>query len=127
MRVLICGAGIAGPTLAYWLLRFGHKPVLVEEAPRLRTGGYVIDFWGVGYEIARRMGILPALEQQSYRMEALRLVAADGHRIAGLRLENAAPAPPPLSPMLTVSQPLLIGSGPPAASKTLSPCRDAGR
>lgn len=87
MRVAINGIGVAGPTLAYWLRRHGHEPVLFEQAPALRTGGYVIDFWGVGYEIAGRMGILPALERQSYRMEALRLVAADGHRIAGLRLE----------------------------------------
>ena len=78
------GIGVAGPTLAYWLRRHGHEPVLFEQAPALRRGGYVIDFWGVGYEIACRMGILPALEQQSYRMETLRLVAADGHRVAGL-------------------------------------------
>ena len=56
MRILISGAGIAGPTLAYWLARYGLKPTVVETAPRLRTGGYVIDFWGAGFEIADRMG-----------------------------------------------------------------------
>lgn len=45
--VLISGAGIAGPTLAYWLLQHGFQPTLVEKAPRLRTDGYVIDFWGL--------------------------------------------------------------------------------
>ena len=39
MEVLIVGAGIAGPTLAYWLLRGGHRPTLVERAPQLRRGG----------------------------------------------------------------------------------------
>ena len=48
MRIIINGAGIAGPTLAYWLWKSGHEVLLVEQAPRLRTGGYVIDFWGVG-------------------------------------------------------------------------------
>jgi 2-polyprenyl-6-methoxyphenol hydroxylase-like FAD-dependent oxidoreductase len=43
--VLISGAGIAGPTLAYWLLEWGWRPTLVERSPRLRGGGYVIDFW----------------------------------------------------------------------------------
>jgi 2-polyprenyl-6-methoxyphenol hydroxylase-like FAD-dependent oxidoreductase len=47
-RIAINGAGIAGTTLAYWLARLGHEVLLVESAPRLRTGGYVIDFWGVG-------------------------------------------------------------------------------
>jgi 2-polyprenyl-6-methoxyphenol hydroxylase-like FAD-dependent oxidoreductase len=41
--VLISGAGIGGPTLAYWLKAAGFGPTLVERAPRLRTGGYVID------------------------------------------------------------------------------------
>jgi 2-polyprenyl-6-methoxyphenol hydroxylase-like FAD-dependent oxidoreductase len=42
--VLISGAGIAGPTLAYWLRAGGYEPTLVERAPALRHGGYVIDF-----------------------------------------------------------------------------------
>jgi len=61
MRVAINGTGVAGPTLAYWLRRFGHEPILFEKAPALRTGGYLIDFWGVGYEIAERMGLIPSL------------------------------------------------------------------
>ena len=44
--VLISGIGIAGATLAYWLALYGFKTTLVEIAPHLRTGGYVIDFWG---------------------------------------------------------------------------------
>jgi 2-polyprenyl-6-methoxyphenol hydroxylase-like FAD-dependent oxidoreductase len=44
MRVLISGAGIAGPTLAYWLAHYGFEPNMVDTAPALRTGGYVIDF-----------------------------------------------------------------------------------
>ena len=56
--VLISGAGIAGPTLAFWLKAAGFKPTLIERAPALRTGGYVIDFWGLGYDIAERMGLL---------------------------------------------------------------------
>ena len=54
--VLISGAGIAGPTLAFWLKAAGFEPTIVERAPELRRGGYVIDFWGLGYDIAERMG-----------------------------------------------------------------------
>ncbi len=78
MRVAINGVGIGGPTLAFWLQYYGHEPVLFEKAPNLRAGGYLIDFWGLGYEIAERMGILPTLRACAYRMERMRLVGADG-------------------------------------------------
>ena len=57
MRVAINGAGIAGPTLAWWLQRAGHEVILVERAPAVREGGYVVDFWGLGYDIAEKMGL----------------------------------------------------------------------
>jgi len=63
MDVLISGAGIAGPSLAWWLLQDGHRVTIVEKAPRFRPGGYVIDFWGKGYDLAERMGLMPRLEQ----------------------------------------------------------------
>lgn len=63
MRVLIVGAGIAGSTLAYWLRRAGHQPTLLEIASRVRTGGYLIDFWGTGFDVAQRMGLVPRLRR----------------------------------------------------------------
>jgi 2-polyprenyl-6-methoxyphenol hydroxylase-like FAD-dependent oxidoreductase len=84
MRVLIVGAGIAGPTLAYWLLRSGHRPTLVERAPALRHGGYLIDFWGAGFDVADRMGVVPELRRQGYVMTEARSVGRDGRVIASL-------------------------------------------
>ena len=55
--VLIVGAGIAGPVLAYFLHRFGVQPVVVERAPQLRTSGQTIDIRGAGREVVRRMGV----------------------------------------------------------------------
>ena len=81
--VLISGAGIAGPTLAYWLRAAGYEPTLVERAPALRRGGYVIDFWGLGYDIAERMGLLPAIESAGYRVREMRIVDDRGRRVAG--------------------------------------------
>jgi 2-polyprenyl-6-methoxyphenol hydroxylase-like FAD-dependent oxidoreductase len=83
MKILISGAGIAGPTLAYWLKRYGFAPTLVERAPGLRSGGYVIDFWGLGYDIAEMMGLFPALSQVGYHMQELRVVDSDNARVAG--------------------------------------------
>lgn len=81
--VLISGVGIAGPTLAYWLKRAGYEPTLVERAPALRRGGYVIDFWGLGYDIAERMGLLPAIDHVGYHVRELRIVDDNGRRVAG--------------------------------------------
>jgi 2-polyprenyl-6-methoxyphenol hydroxylase-like FAD-dependent oxidoreductase len=84
MRILIVGAGIAGPTLAYWLLHFGYRPTLVERAPALRTGGYIIDFWGAAFDVAERMGLIPRLHEVGYHVEELRLVGARGQRVGGI-------------------------------------------
>ena len=83
MKIIINGAGIAGPTLAWWLRHHGFEPTLVEEAPALRKGGYVIDFWGVGYDIAEKMGLMPIIDRAGYRMQELRLVGDDGERVGG--------------------------------------------
>lgn len=90
--ILISGAGIAGPTLAYWLRRRGFRPIVVERAPAPRPGGYMIDFWGVGYDVADRMGLLPALRRDGYQMEEVRLVDAEGRRVARLRADVFARA-----------------------------------
>ena len=82
MRILIVGAGIAGPTLAYWLHRAGHEPVIVEHAPALRDGGYLVDFWGSGFDVADRMGIVPRLVERGYVMREVREVSDSGRRIA---------------------------------------------
>jgi 2-polyprenyl-6-methoxyphenol hydroxylase-like FAD-dependent oxidoreductase len=83
MNILINGAGIAGPTLAYWLKRYGFTPTLIEHARAPRAGGYVIDFWGLGYEIAEKMGLNARISRLGYRMQELRMVDGSGKRIAG--------------------------------------------
>src|SRR5262245_1044375 len=44
--VLICGAGVAGPTLAYWLARAGFRPTVVERADGQRSSGSPVDVRG---------------------------------------------------------------------------------
>jgi 2-polyprenyl-6-methoxyphenol hydroxylase-like FAD-dependent oxidoreductase len=83
MRIAINGAGIAGCTLAYWLQRAGHEVLLVEEAPRLRRGGYVIDFWGLGYDIAEKMGLIPQIRELGYQVREVRFVDREGRRCGG--------------------------------------------
>lgn len=83
MRIAIVGAGIAGTTLAHWLHRYGHQPTLIEKAPELRTGGYLIDFWGGGYAVAGLMGLTDELQDAGYAIEELRLVDRHGRTAGG--------------------------------------------
>jgi 2-polyprenyl-6-methoxyphenol hydroxylase-like FAD-dependent oxidoreductase len=88
MRVAIVGAGIAGPTLAYWLWRYGHEPTLIEKAPRLRTGGYAVDFWGGGYAVAERMGLTDELHSVGYQVQDVRLVDRKSRKAGGFSVDS---------------------------------------
>lgn len=81
MDVLISGAGIAGSTLASWLARFGHHATIVERAPARRTSGYLIDFWGLGFDVAARLGLMPAIEACGYHVREVRSVDRNGRRV----------------------------------------------
>ncbi|MGC5014316.1 FAD-dependent monooxygenase [Streptosporangium sp. DT93] len=77
-NVLISGASVAGPTLAYWLARHGFRPVVVERAAGPREGGYPIDVIGPATEVARRMGVLPRVRQARVEMKGLSFVDRSG-------------------------------------------------
>ena len=82
MRILIVGAGVAGPTVAHWLLQGNHEVTIVERASAPREGGYLIDFWGAGFDVAERMGIVPRLSEVGYAVRELREVNDRGQTIA---------------------------------------------
>ncbi|WP_439659238.1 FAD-dependent oxidoreductase [Lentzea sp. HUAS TT2] len=79
---MIVGAGIAGLTSAWWLERAGWDVQVVEKAPSFRAGGYMIDFFGPGHEVARRMGLLPALEARRAPISSVTSVDSSGRRRA---------------------------------------------
>jgi len=82
MDVLISGASIAGPALAYWLGRYGFRPTIVEVAPALRTGGRAVDFRGpLHLAVLDRMGVLPALRAVQTGGTVMRFVDADGRTL----------------------------------------------
>jgi 2-polyprenyl-6-methoxyphenol hydroxylase-like FAD-dependent oxidoreductase len=60
MHVLVSGASVAGPALAYWLTRYGFDVTVVERAPALRkTGGHAVDLFRPAMDIVEKMGLLP--------------------------------------------------------------------
>ena len=83
MKVAINGAGIAGTALAYWLAKLGHEVLLVERAPGLRTGGFVVNLWGIGYDALERMGLLPGLLELQHHSDELLMVDRSGRTRGG--------------------------------------------
>jgi 2-polyprenyl-6-methoxyphenol hydroxylase-like FAD-dependent oxidoreductase len=69
--VLISGASIAGPTLAYWLDRYGFRPTVVERSPALRRGwgGHAIDLFGPAVDVTAWMGLLPEVSDARTKTE----------------------------------------------------------
>jgi 2-polyprenyl-6-methoxyphenol hydroxylase-like FAD-dependent oxidoreductase len=87
MRIAINGLGVAGPTLAYWLSKSDHEVLVVEQAPRLRTDGYVIDFWGIGYDIAEKMGLIDEIRARGYQVREVRYVGRNGRKRGGFDVD----------------------------------------
>lgn len=83
-EVLISGASIAGPALAFWLNRYGFAVTVVEKAAALRSGGYPIDVRGTALEVVRKMGILPRLQEAHIDLRRLTFLAEDGSEVVSL-------------------------------------------
>lgn len=85
--VLVSGASIAGPTLAYWLARYGFDVTVVERAPALRPGGQAVDFKGVVHRtVLERMGVYDEICRRSTGATDMVLVDSQGReraRISG--------------------------------------------
>ncbi|MEU6038812.1 FAD-dependent monooxygenase [Actinomadura sp. NPDC047616] len=80
-KVLICGASIGGPALAYWLVRHGFDVTVVERAPGPRPGGQAVDVRGPALDVAERMGVLAEIRAASTGMRGMSMVDADGAEI----------------------------------------------
>jgi 2-polyprenyl-6-methoxyphenol hydroxylase-like FAD-dependent oxidoreductase len=77
-NVLIIGASIAGPTLAFWLDRFGYDVTVVERASGPRKGGYAVDLRGPAMEVVLRMGIVPRLARSHVNVQKVTFLDQDG-------------------------------------------------
>ncbi|MEV8453801.1 FAD-dependent monooxygenase [Streptomyces sp. NPDC052095] len=80
--ILICGAGIAGPALAYWLRKGGFEVTIVERAPEPRPGGQTVDLRGAGRTVIERMGLMDRARAQSVDQHGIALVDASGRTTA---------------------------------------------
>jgi 2-polyprenyl-6-methoxyphenol hydroxylase-like FAD-dependent oxidoreductase len=80
LTILVSGVGIAGPALTYWLVRRGHRPVLIERMPELRVGGHAVDIRGTALAVIERMGLEAAVREARTQILTLSAVRPDGRR-----------------------------------------------
>jgi len=82
--ILISGAGIAGPALAFWLNKSGHRVTIVELADGIRPGGQTVDLRGAGGDVVDRMGLLSEMQARSLDQRGVAWIRADGSRRADM-------------------------------------------
>ena len=88
-RVLISGASVAGPALAYWLVRAGCKVTVVERAPSLRKAGQGIDVRDTARDVIKRMGIFDRMRDQSSQEEGLMMVDGNDRPFARFGVDTS--------------------------------------
>jgi 2-polyprenyl-6-methoxyphenol hydroxylase-like FAD-dependent oxidoreductase len=88
MNVLISGAGVGGPTLAYWLARHGFRVTVVERAGAPRSSGNPVDVRGPAVHVAERMGVMPRLRAAATGNTGLSFVDAEGRRLGRMDMND---------------------------------------
>ncbi|MFB1485372.1 FAD-dependent monooxygenase [Corallococcus sp. RDP092CA] len=83
-KILISGASIAGPALAYWLNRYGDKVTVIERSKAFRTGGQNVDIEGPGQEVIKMMGLEEKIEAKNTREKGVEFLGGSGDPIARL-------------------------------------------
>ena len=86
-EVLVSGAGVAGPAVAYWLREAGFAVTVVERAPAPRTGGQAVDLRGAGRTVIDRMGLLERARRIGLDQRGIAWVDADGRATARMPVQ----------------------------------------
>jgi 2-polyprenyl-6-methoxyphenol hydroxylase-like FAD-dependent oxidoreductase len=93
-QVLISGASFAGLSSAFWMSELGYDVTIVENAPRIRTGGTAVNIEGATVGIAERMGILDAIRANRLHLRRWDFRTADNRTARSLVLRAEGEPPP---------------------------------
>ncbi len=83
-KILVCGSGVAGPTCAYWLHKYGYSTVIVEKAPALRDGGQNVDIKGAGQHVIDMMALAEKIHAKNTQERGQKYLDAAGRVVAVL-------------------------------------------
>ncbi len=83
-KILISGASVAGPALAFWLDKYGFEVTIVERAPGIRPGGYAIDFRGPAMQVLERMDLVKEIKKYETRAGKITIVNKNNKKLAAM-------------------------------------------
>ena len=89
-RALISGYGIAGASIAYWLVRAGWEVTVVERAAAVRSSGAPVDVRGDAVAALRAMGCYEELRALSTGTTDVEFVDRAGRRIGRFAIEPSS-------------------------------------
>lgn len=78
MHVLISGAGIAGPTLAWFLAKTGARITVLEKADALFPHGQNVDVQGSAVTVVERMGLLDEVRKHNTKETGTQFIGYKG-------------------------------------------------
>lgn len=76
--ILIVGGGLAGLTLANYLARQGHEPLIAEQAAHWRESGYGIGLWKDGLTVLDELGRLETVRKHAADPDGFEIRSSEG-------------------------------------------------
>jgi 2-polyprenyl-6-methoxyphenol hydroxylase-like FAD-dependent oxidoreductase len=86
-KILISGAGLAGPLLAYWLNKYGFETTIVERSNQLRTGGNGVDIRGLAVDVVKKTGLWPIIKSRAIDMNGMVFVNENGKPLSRINIK----------------------------------------
>ena len=94
MRVLISGAGIAGPTLAWFLAKAGARVTVVEKSQSLLSHGQNVDINDSAITVIKKMGLIDEVRRLNTTEKGTQFVDSNGHPFARFPVKAGSTASP---------------------------------
>jgi 2-polyprenyl-6-methoxyphenol hydroxylase-like FAD-dependent oxidoreductase len=82
MHVLISGAGVAGPTLAFFLAKAGINSTVLEKCDTTLAHGQNIDFKGSAITIIKKMGLMDEVRKANTTEKGTQFIDPSGRPFA---------------------------------------------
>ena len=92
MRILISGAGIAGPTLARFLAKTGARVTVVEKSPSLLPYGQNVDMLGSALSVIKKMGLMDQVRQSNTTEKGTQFISPNGRPFAPFPIKEGSSA-----------------------------------
>ena len=92
MRVLISGAGIAGPALAWFLAKAGARITIVEKSHSILPHGQNVDMQGSAITVIKKMGLMDQIRRFNTTEKGTQFINPKGRPFAPFPVKEGSSA-----------------------------------